>query len=102
MQITESSTYVNLDIYARNVENKQKVEVNEKKSAGDTLRKDEVVLSPTANKLSEARRNISNIADIREQKIARIKMQIENGTYQVNPKKIATGLLMETLLNDIV
>jgi negative regulator of flagellin synthesis FlgM len=53
-------------------------------------------------KIQEAKKIMSSIPDIREEKVAKIKAQIENGTYQVEEKKLATKMIKESLLNELL
>lgn len=61
-----------------------------------------VALSPQARELSDARKKAFDIAkatpDIREDRVAELKRQIQSGTYQVDPGKIADGIAREALL----
>lgn len=61
-----------------------------------------VAVSPKARELVDARKRAFEIAkgtpDIRENRVADIKRQIQAGTYQVDPGKIADGIAREALL----
>ncbi len=45
---------------------------------------------------------MDSIPDIREEKVAKIKAQIQNGTYQVEEKKLAAKMIKESLLNELL
>ncbi len=61
-----------------------------------------VALSPKARELADARKKAFDIAkgtpDVREDRVAELKRQIQAGTYQVDPGKIADGIAREALL----
>lgn len=61
-----------------------------------------VAVSPKARELVDARKRAFEIAkgtpDIRENRVADIKRQLQAGTYQVDPGKIADGIAREALL----
>jgi len=61
-----------------------------------------VELSPAARQLSEARRKATEIArntpDVREDRVAMLKAQIDSGTYKPEPGRIADGMLREAIL----
>lgn len=61
-----------------------------------------VALSPKARELADARKKAFDIAkatpDIREDRVAELKRQIQAGQYQVDPGKIADGIAREALL----
>ena len=88
--------------YTKNVDEKKNVEAQDNNDSKGILKEDRVELSSIAKKILEAKKIVDSVADIREQKIADIKMQIENRTYQFNENKMASGLLKESLLNDLL
>ena len=61
-----------------------------------------VAVSPKARELADARKRAFDIAkatpDIREDRVAEIKRQIQAGTYQADPEKIADGIGREAIL----
>jgi len=66
------------------------------------MAEDKVVLSQEAKKIQEAKKLMDSIPDIREEKVAEIKAQIEDGTYQVEEKKLAAKIIKESLLNELL
>lgn len=60
---------------------------------------DPVSLSPQARELQAARATVAAMPDIREEKVAAIRAQIEAGTYVVDGEKIAGKMIAEALLN---
>jgi negative regulator of flagellin synthesis FlgM len=61
---------------------------------------DSVSLSPQARELRSAREALTALPDIREEKVAAIRAQIEAGTYKVDSEKTAAKMIAEALLND--
>ena len=61
---------------------------------------DKVVLSSRAKEIVEAKKIIDSMPDIREEKVAAIKKEIENGTYKVDGKKVALNIIKESILNE--
>lgn len=99
MKITENNNFINTDVYARMIAADKKVDNSENNNTEGTLKNDKVVLSATAKIINEAKKNIDSLPDIREQKIAQIKAQIEEGSYRINEKMLASRMLKEALLN---
>jgi flagellar biosynthesis anti-sigma factor FlgM len=60
---------------------------------------DSVSLSPQARFLQSAREALGEVPEIREEKVAAIRAQIEAGTYKVDGEKIAGKMIAEGLLN---
>ena len=102
MKITENSTFVNLDAYARQIDGNKKGNGSNNKITEGQLKDDEVKFSPIAKKICEAKRTLDSLPDIREQKIAQIKIQIQDKSYQMDEKNIASMMIKESLLNEIL
>ena len=102
MKITESSTFVNLDAYARKIEGNKKGNVSNSKIAEGQLKDDEVTFSPVAAKINEAKGILDSLPDIREQKIAGLRSQIVENSYPIDEKRIASRMLIESFLNEIL
>jgi negative regulator of flagellin synthesis FlgM len=102
MKITDKNNYINFDAYTKNIREKEKIPSSDKQATKDIMKEDNVVLSPQAKKIQEAKKIMGSIPDIREEKVAQIKAQIENGTYHVEEKKLAAKMIKESLLNELV
>ena len=102
MKITGKNPYVNLDAYTKNVKDKEKIDNQGTQAPKQVMEEDKVVLSQEAKKIQEAKKLMDSIPDIREEKVAKIKAQIENGTYQVEEKKLAAKIVKESLLNELL
>jgi len=61
---------------------------------------DSVNLSPQARQLQAAREALAAMPEIREEKVAAIRAQIEAGTYKIDSEQIAGKMIAEALLND--
>jgi negative regulator of flagellin synthesis FlgM len=58
------------------------------------------VISDAAKRVQEARNQLNDIPDVREEKVSELRNQIQNGTYQIDADKIAGKMIKEGLLND--
>ncbi|MDY6949943.1 MAG: flagellar biosynthesis anti-sigma factor FlgM [Thermodesulfobacteriota bacterium] len=101
MKITENNPSVNLDPYLKNIKARKTADASAKGTPKEASREDEVVLSPQARKIQEAKKLLSAVSDIREEKVAQLRQEIENGTYQVDHKDLAAKIVRESLLNEL-
>ena len=79
--------------------NRQGVEKVEQKPA-PAAKGDSVQISSQAKELQAAREAIQKMEDVDHEKVARIKAQIEAGTYKVDAAKVADKMLEDALLGD--
>lgn len=61
---------------------------------------DRVALSARARELTAARQAIRQMPEVDVQKVASVRAQLQEGTYKVDPQKIAAKMVAEALLND--
>jgi negative regulator of flagellin synthesis FlgM len=100
MEITPKDS-VNIDAYVNQVQDKDKVDATSEQPEKQQAKADTVVLSDTAKKVNEAQNQLESIPDIREDKVAELKEQIENGTYNMDEEEIAGKIIKDALLNDL-
>jgi flagellar biosynthesis anti-sigma factor FlgM len=62
---------------------------------------DSVTLSDNAVSLANARTQVTNAPDVRQEKVNAIKQQISDGTYQVSPSVLARKMLGASAANDL-
>lgn len=63
------------------------------KQVSKVSKKDEVQISAFGKAYQTAKQAVSAAPDIREEKVAQIKAQIDNGTYEVSGEEFAEKLL---------
>ena len=102
MKITGKNSSVNLDAYVKNIKDKEGIDASAKQDAQRVSKEDQVSLSPEVRKIQEAKELLRSVPDIREEKVAQIKAQIENGTYRVEDTKLAAKMINESLLNELL
>jgi negative regulator of flagellin synthesis FlgM len=69
----------------------------EKAVAGNSGSPDRVQLSQDYQDLANAQKAIGNTSEVRTEKVAQIKNQLESGNYQVRPGEIAGKMLDEVI-----
>jgi negative regulator of flagellin synthesis FlgM len=79
MEITPKDS-VNIEAYVNQVQDKDKVDATSEQPEKQQTKADTVVLSDTAKKVQEAQNQLEAIPDVREDKVAQLKEQIENGS----------------------
>jgi negative regulator of flagellin synthesis FlgM len=60
---------------------------------------DQVVLSARARKMQAAHEAVTRMPDVDLDKVARIKAQVQKGTYSVDGEQTAARMLAESLLD---
>jgi negative regulator of flagellin synthesis FlgM len=100
MEITPKDS-VNIEAYVNQVQEKDKVDAAAEQKDQQQAKADTVALSSAAKDIQEAQRKLDAIPDVREEKVAQIKEQIENGTYEMDAEKIADKMLKDVLLNNL-
>ena len=91
---------IGIDAYVNQVQDKNKVGTPDNKPEKSAVKADTVVISDAAKRIQEARRQLDDIPDVREDKVSQLRNQIQNGTYEINADKIAAKMIKEGLLND--
>lgn len=102
MKVNGNTPYINLETYLQKVQNTKTSEDSQNGKSSDEVKNDNVILSPRAKELYEAKNILSTCPDVNEEKVAQIKKQIEEGTYQLDSQKIAEKLLKDTLQDEIL
>ena len=96
----EKNQGVQIDAYVNQVQDKNKIDPSENKSDQAAAKTDTVVISDAAKRIQEVRSQLDEVPDVNEEKVARLRNEIENGTYEINADKIAGKMLREGLIND--
>jgi len=102
MEITDKNPSINLKSYVKNIKDERKIANSPEKTSNEFIKEDKVVLSSKAKEIQEAKKILDSTPDVREKKITQLKKQIENGTYEIDGKKIAVKMIKESLLNEVL
>jgi negative regulator of flagellin synthesis FlgM len=101
MEIRSKSQPNPVDAYINQVQAKAKIESPVSGPAQQAPKTDTVDISETAKRVQDAKTRLDAIPDVRADKVAELKNQIQNGTYEIQPDKIANKMIRESLLNDL-
>lgn len=81
---------------SQNVQKITKPETKEASQASEKVaQSDRVDISGKAREIAELMAVISQMPDVRAEKVAEIKKAVESGNYNINPSKIAESILKE-------
>lgn len=97
----EKNNAIHIDAYVNQVQDKNKAGASGEKPEKTAVKSDTVLISDTAKRIQEARKQLDDMPDIREDKVAQLKNQIKNGTYEINAEKIAEKMIKEGLINEL-
>lgn len=89
MRIQNNSINKMLNMYAN------QSNVDRTKKSGVAKKSDELNISSTARDFQVAMQEVKKQPEIREEKVASIKRQIEAGTYKVDAKRIAEKMMQD-------
>ena len=96
MEIRGKNTNNALDTYIKNIDASKKIKQTPQQPAPATQNEgDKVELSAQAKQIQAAGELIKSYPEIREEKVAEIRHQIQAGTYRIDAGKIANAMLKE-------
>ena len=90
---------IQVDAYVNQLQDTKKADQAADQTKESATKTDTVVISDAAKRIQEARAKLDDIPDVREEKVADLRNQIQNGTYQADADKTADKLLKEQLGN---
>lgn len=68
----------------------------------EVLTKDQITVSEAAKNISRLMVEVSNIPDIRADKVEELKNAINSGTYEVKGSEVAGKIIQEALIDRLV
>jgi len=104
MKVDANTSTVQLNAYLKQV--RQQKRPSESRTHQEQTRRvagsDKVELSQQAKEAQQAMQALKTMPDTRSEKVAQVKMDIENGTYKATGEQAATGMLKEAFENDTI
>ena len=101
MEISRKPPSSGISGYIQNVrDNKADKSQNEEAQARQNSG-DKVQLSENAREVQEAMRAMNDLPEIRTDKVAKLKAEMEQGLYRPDGRKIAFNLLKQSFLDEI-
>lgn len=103
MKVDGNNGTVELSAYLQNVQRQRAASAGyERQEARPAAEGDRVELSERAREVQQASRAAQALPDVREEKVAQAKMEVAQGTYNVNGEQAATAMLKESMENEMV
>ena len=101
MKISPHNNAIPIEAYVNNIQDKKTTAPSKDKTTGGGVKTDTVDISDAAKRVRAAREELDRIPDVREDKVAELKKQIESGSYKVDSEQIAEKMLKDGFLNDV-
>ena len=100
MEIKSSHLQSKLNVYqSAQVLGKKMDTAKSETSETPTPHQDRVALSGRGRSIADAQRAMASVPDVRESLVSRIRNDLHDGTYVVDNKKAAEGILRESMVN---
>jgi negative regulator of flagellin synthesis FlgM len=101
MEITGKKTHNGLDSLIKNIDAGKRLKTGLQQPApASQTDGDKVELSAQAKQVQAASKIATSFPEVREDKVAQIRNQIETGTYQIDAGKIAAAMLKEAFSDE--
>ncbi len=95
MKIGTESTQMPLNVYRQHSEQISRTSEQDGQKIAQAPKGDSVQLSGDAKMMAEARGVATEASDVRTEKVAALREQVQNGTYKIDNNRIAEGILKE-------
>ena len=102
MEIPEKGPWQHLQSPNRLVEELQHLAAGQTRMQPKGSDRDTVNLTASGREFKTALQHAHTLPDIREDRVAQLKRQLEEGTYRVKGHRIAVNLISETLENNTI
>ena len=100
MRISENKmSTAQLEAYRNDAGMRQTGASGDRATLSDTRSTDRVSLSDTAKQIQAARSMMDNVPDVRSETVARLKAQIQDGTYRIDSRQIASNMIEASLVD---
>ena len=93
---------IQMNAYVNNLNDKNKADATGAKAETTPVKTDTVVISDAAKQVQEFTAQLDKMPDVREDKVAELKKQVENGTYEIRADETAEKLLKDHLSTEVL
>ena len=102
MKVTQNNSPIQMDAYIKQIQLQRQQQNVQQSNTAQTGTVDKVQLSSQAKEIQKSAFSLGHGEDFRDEKVRQVKLDIEKGTYNVNPAKVATEMLREAFENNKV
>jgi negative regulator of flagellin synthesis FlgM len=102
MKVTQNNSPIQMDAYIKQIQLQRQQQNVQQSNTAQTGTVDKVQLSSQAKEIQQSAFSLGQGEDFRDEKVRQVKLDIEKGTYNVNPAKVATEMLREAFENNKV
>jgi flagellar biosynthesis anti-sigma factor FlgM len=104
MKINSNQPGIELHSYLKQIQQQQEKSNEPTRPANvrQSPEMDKVNVSDRAREALQASQSSQGTSDVREAKVAQVKMDVNNGTYKVVGAKVAAGMLRESIENNLI
>ena len=99
MKVTETRNQIQELIQQQQASEKASQGREARQVSGVGAQEERVTLSDQARDIQQARQALSELPEVREEKVAELKARIDNGSYRVDGDKVAEKMIGESLLD---
>ncbi len=103
MKVNSNNPSIELNAYVKQVRQQQRT-MDTAQQANQPVQQngDKVNLSSRAREVQQASDLLKSMPDVRTDKVEKVKMEVDKGTYKVVGAQVATDMLKETFENNLV
>jgi negative regulator of flagellin synthesis FlgM len=103
MKVNSNNPSIELNAYVKQVRQQQKT-ADAAQPGGQPAQEsgDKVNLSSQAREVQKASEMLKSMPDVRTDKVEKVKMEVEKGTYKVVGAQVATDMLKESFENNLI
>ena len=104
MKVNTGNSAIELNAYIKQMQQNQQRATGPEAQAqpGPTAGTDTVQLSDRAREVQRAAQSLESMPDVREAKVAEVRLQVEKGTYNVVGAQVANDMMHESFENNLI
>lgn len=104
MKVNSNNPSIELNAYVKQVRQQQQRTSDGTQASNQPVQQsgDKVNLSSRAREVQQASETLKSMPDVRTDKVEKVKMEVDKGTYKVVGAQVATDMLKETFENNLI